>query len=318
MAGCMDFSKENWCAWPLDEYARRRIARGHSVHQRGGIWWQEVRRQFCWPLDMLAVLPGNVNGPTPTRALVGYHFVVADRTDSNSWFNPMLLDDVASYGLERMDSKRRNLVRKGLKSCQVRPLTRPDEMKRDGWQIETEFFERTRWHAPPPQDQWNERMDFSFREPVIDHKLGAFVGDRMVGYLNWCGIDRTGHLTHIATSHEGLKACANDALLYEWVNMLRESSAYDRATYAVRSFKASLDAFKDEHLFRLRALPARLVMNPILKLGLRRFKPDFMARLNGLDEAQSSEWLAAGRAKPKIAKPSEVPATSSAAETKTD
>ena len=51
----------------------------------------------------------------------------------------------------------------------------------------------------------------------------------MVGYLCWCGIGRTAHLTHIATSHEGLKACANDALLFEWVDMLRVSGQYDRA-----------------------------------------------------------------------------------------
>lgn len=299
----MQFASENFESWSVDEYARRMLARKHPVHRHSGIWWLQVRRRFCWPLDPFVTLPPSGCSPAWHCAVAGHHFLVEKPADGNSWFNPMLLDAVATYGLERMDSKRRNLVRKGLKSCVVRPLMQPDEMTRDGWTVESEFFERTQWHTPPARDQWPAHIARAFENPVIDHKLGAFVNDRMVGYLCWCGIGRTAHLTHIATSHEGLKACANDALLFEWVDMLRASGQYDRAAYAVRSFKASLDAFKDEHLFRLRSLPARLVLNPLLRIGLKRLKPEFLARLEGLDDAAARDWLVSGRAAGKPAKP---------------
>mgnify|MGYP000150339536 CR=1 FL=1 len=282
-------------SWTVDDYARRMLARKHPVHRHHGVWWWQVRRRFCWSLDPFAVHPPHGVRPAWTQALAGYQIVVAAASDANAWFNPMVLDDVPAHGPERLDGFRRNRIRKGLKLLTVRPLNSPDELIRDGWVIEREFYERTRWIAPPPEAEWPAAMRYSFREPVIDHKLGAFAGDKLVAMMSWFGLGRTAHLAHIASGEEGNKACANDALLAGWLWMLRECGGYDRAVYTVRSFKPTLDAFKESHGFRMMSIPSRVVLNPLLRLALPRVRPGYLERLLGLDERQARDWIASAR-----------------------
>ena len=82
----------------------RMLARKHPVHRHGGIWWVQVRKRFCWPLDPFVTLPPRGCRPAWHCSVAGYHFLVEKPAEANSWFNPMLLEDVSTYGLERMDS----------------------------------------------------------------------------------------------------------------------------------------------------------------------------------------------------------------------
>lgn len=291
------FDESDVVSWETDEYARRLAVRGHPVHCHDGVWWLAVRKRYCWTLDPLMVEPpGRRVRPARRPALAGYQIRVTDPDEANGYFNPMVLDDLPAYRLEKtVDAARRNRIRKGLKVFSVRPLRVPEALIRDGWKIETEFFERTNWHPPPTHDEWPEYCERAFRPPVIDHKLGAFAGERLVAYMTWFGIGRAAHVAHIASGHEGVKQCVNDALLYEWLRILRESGRFDRAVYSIRSFKASLDAFKEEHGFRMQSYPSRIVINPVVRVVLRAAKPQFVPRVMGLDAAGVRAWLESGR-----------------------
>jgi hypothetical protein len=290
---------DQWAPWTLDEYARRLIVRRFPVHRHDGVWWQQVKPQFCWPLDLLACIPESGVAPAAHCSLFGYQFVVATQAGATSYMNPMVCGDVATYGLERMEGTRRNVVRRGVRSVEVRPLTR-DELVRDGWQIKVEFNRRTGWGRPLPREKWQAGVDRQFQEPVIDHSLGAFLGGRLVSFMTWYGADRSAHLTHIAASDEALRCSANDALLYFWMCGVRDSGFYDRAGYSVRSLKPSLDLFKDSHLFRMQSLPARLHLNPLARTFLRASKPAALERLAGLSSEGTRDWLQKG----KLARPS--------------
>ena len=74
-----------------------------------------------------------------------------------------------------------------------------------------------------------------------------------------------------------------DAIQFELLNAARESGLYQRAVNTVRSRSRSLDAFKEAHLFRMGALPARLTFRPFVALLLRWFKPHLFERMNGVD-----------------------------------
>lgn len=283
-----------WAPWTLDEYARRLTARGFPIHRHDGIWWQQVKPQFCWPLDLLAQLPASGVAPARQHSLLGYQFVTSTPERATSYMNPMVCDDVAGYGLDRMEGTRRNVVRRGLRSVEVRRLT-PDDLVRDGWQIRHEFIERTGWGRPVPRDKWRAYVERQFQPPMIDHALGAFIGTRMVSFMTWYGVDRSAHMTHIAASAEALRCSANDALLYCWMCGLRDSRMYDRATYSVRSLKPSLDLFKDSHLFRMQSLPAVLHLNLIARGVLRAAKPQALERLSGLSLPDARDWLQKGK-----------------------
>lgn len=291
----ISFGSSDVAPWTVDEYARRLAARQHPVHKHDGVWWFEVRRRYCWCLDPFAVPPRDAR-PAWLRSCVGYQALVADPADANAFFNPMVLDDLPGYGIEKLGSFRRNRVRKGTKSLVVRPLNRPDEFRTYGFKIESEFYARTQWRAPPPEQDWPKHAERAFQDPTIDHMLGAFLGERLVAFMTWFGIERTAHLAHIASGEEGNRACANDALLYSWIMMLRESGQYDRAVYTIRSFKPTLDEFKESHLFRMCSIPIRLVLNPLVRIGLGRFRPHFLERLEGLDEAAARAWIQSARA----------------------
>ncbi|MFO0973679.1 MAG: hypothetical protein U1A27_09610 [Phycisphaerae bacterium] len=284
------FAPTEYECWTVEDYARRRVARGHRVHRHAGTWWDQVGTAFCWPLDPLAVLPPRGVRPAWTKSPAGYQHRVAEAAAANSYLNLMLLEDVPHYAIERLDSKRRNLVRKGLKGLAVRTPS-VEEYRRDGLRVEQEFHERTRWKSPPAAAEWPAYVDFSYRDPVIDHKLAAFAGERIVGLLTWFGLERTAFVTHISSAHDGLKLCANDALLFTWASLLRDSGQYDRACFWLRSAKPSLDQFKAEHLFKPTALAARLVLNPVARLIAARWKPQHLERLHGLDEAGIRAWL---------------------------
>lgn len=304
----MPFTLADFEPWPVGEYARRLLTRKHPVHHHDGVWWFEVRPRYCWCLDPFEI-PAHGARPAHHRSLLGFQTLVADPSRGNAYFNPMILDDVAGYGLQRLGAFRRNRVRKGIRSLTVRPLNRPDELRADGFEIETEFYSRTQWRAPPPRDEWPEYAELAFVTPTIDHLLGAFADEKLVAYMSWFGIGRTAHLAHIASGEAGNRACANDALLFHWIMMLRESGVYDRAVYTIRSFKPSLDEFKESHLFRLCSIPMRLVLNPLVRAGMRWLKPAHLSRLQGLDDAAARDWIESARRR-GVAEPS-MPATPS-------
>jgi hypothetical protein len=279
--------------WSVDEYARRLRMRSHPVHQAGGVWWRQLRTQFCWPLDPLAIVePGAT--PALPHALFGYQARAEAAEQANSYLNPMMCEDVAGYALERLSSQRRNRIKRGLKQVEIRAVGEA-ELARDGWQIEHEFYGRTQWHPPPPPPLWQAQVRRSYSSPIVDHKLGAWVGDRLVAYLTWFGLEDTAHTNHLASSDEGNQLCANDALLYTWMEQVRASGRYRRATFSIRSLKATLDEYKESHLFRLQSLPARLMMNPLMRELLRWRRPTELERLVGLGTSEARVWIEEAR-----------------------
>lgn len=291
VARVMDVDRCHVESWTTDECARRLLARGHRVHQHDGVWWQCVRTDFCWPIDWSSPLRA---GPQPSwrHAKVGFQHVVTNAAEGNSYLNPMVLDLAQGYGLEKLGSLRRNRTRKGLRSVTVAPITDGSPMIEDGFAIAVEFHERTQWGQAPDRAVWQARYENYPPDPAIDHLLGAFADGRLVAFMTWRGINRTADLCAINSGAQGFALCANDALLHCWVMMVQHSGLYDRVVYTVRSFKPTLDAFKQSHLFIMRSLPARLRLNPLVRAGLRVWRPDYLERLVGLDSDGTARWLA--------------------------
>lgn len=289
--------------WPLDEYARRLMRRGHRrVHFHDGVWWTG---HGDWPiahaLDPFLRLPRDVR-PSWRHAYLGRRRLIDDPTRANAHYNPMVLDDLPRYGLERLSERRRRGVRKGLKRVTVRPIT-PDELARDGWRIEMEGHRRNGWRRPPPRAAWPAHVAATYRAPIVDHKIGAFVGDRLVAYVCWYGVvypstqpDGVVQLPHLASSDEGLQLSAIDAILYTLLGALRDRGGYRCAINSIHSHRASLDAFKDSHGFRMQALPAELTLRPLVRPLLARFRPESLALLVGLDPERTHRWMVAARA----------------------
>lgn len=278
--------------WTLDDLARRKLAHGHRVHQHDGVWWRGLADQpFCEPLDPFLRLPRSGPRPAAVESLLGHRFLTTEPGDANAHYNPMVMEDLSQYRIERLDSRRRACVRRGLRRVTVRPVAL-DELLRDGWQIEDEAYQRNGFHRPPPRAQWERRVRDDYREPVEHHTLGAFVDERLVAFLTWYGVDGDLHLPIIVSGNEGNRRNAIDAMQFELLTAARESGRYRRAINTVHTRRASLDAFKESHLFRLRALPARLTFRPLVAPLLRRFRPQLFARIVGIDEAAAQRWRA--------------------------
>ena len=90
-----------------------------------GQWWYQVKPGLSWPVDFLTPRPSRRRPPF-RKAFLGYQHVIAEEGEANSHLVINMLE-MPGYGPASLDSKRRNAVRKGLRTCELRLLTQYDK-----------------------------------------------------------------------------------------------------------------------------------------------------------------------------------------------
>lgn len=108
-------------------------------------------------------------GPYRFKGLGGYQYPVLEDEKGNTVLPVMVLDDLPSYNLERLPSKKRNQVRKELiRSVPVRPVEDIGEMKRYGVIINTSALGRQHrgdggYYTDPKK--WTTSLEKTLRLP---------------------------------------------------------------------------------------------------------------------------------------------------------
>ena len=203
------------------EQAGERLAellerRGRRVYQSGGYWWANVDidsryfvslpDQICLDIrredvDSLLRRAGGLLARYPSQQRAGLPcgaYVVQDR----------------AYTLQKLQKRTRNFVRRGLESCQIRQVERP-ELLSQGLELNLDTMARHGRMRPEFGDPktWARTVEAVY-ETRGSECWGAFVGDQLASYVMSCRDANWEHLLIQMSRTELLKSYPNHAIDY--------------------------------------------------------------------------------------------------------
>lgn len=250
-----------------ETFAREEKARGKPVHCHDGVWWVKQAPFYCKPIHEYRPFPPKSARPHPLKALVGFSHQVPDPAQATRFVRMNVLqgEDLRNFSLERIKSKRRNLVRMGMKQCRIEALTQSDALLEQMRQINimqarklesaggggsflsSDYYDR---HAA----RWREETQSLFRHP--GHRfIGAFVGDALAAYVNLVQIEDTWLFGAVKSSSEYLARRPVDALYFTALTMASQCGDCKRVVNGGGDERQGLAHFKGEFLLTPVSIP---------------------------------------------------------------
>lgn len=261
----------------------------------GGHWWYQVKPGLCWPADFFnARNPFGVRVPL-SKSFFGYQHIVESEGQANSRFVINTISDLASYGVKSIDSKRRNSIRKGLRSCKLEVCESIDretfDQCRSAW---TDLTQRTGWKHAVSQEEFDRTWSLLLECPGVTIILGReMTSGQVAGFLVTKIIGNTAYVDTIASRTEFLKCNVNDAVMYAWLRNAQQLPGVRMAHYAIKSYDEKLEQFKTDLGFVPLSFPACTILRgPTGKL-LKHFYPDKYNRMFGIFEPEEPKPMAA-------------------------
>ncbi|MBY0505760.1 MAG: hypothetical protein K2X03_17730 [Bryobacteraceae bacterium] len=201
---------------PGERLAELLERRGRRVYEASGVWWANVdidSRYFTSLPDQVSIEPrrdevqallhraGGVVARYPSNRQVGLPcgaYVVQDR----------------SYCLPKLQKRTRNFVRRGLESCQIRPVERK-ELLVQGLELNLATMARHGRSRPEFGDPktWARTVEAVYSTRGSEC-WGAFVGDQMASYVMSCRDAGWEHLLIQMSRPELFKSYPNHAIDY--------------------------------------------------------------------------------------------------------
>lgn len=283
---------------------RHRILGNFSIpfQDERGNWWYQVKPGLCWAADCFAPLaPGQARLPF-AKSYLGYQHVVPSEAQADSHLVINAITDLATYSEKAIDAKRRNAIRKGLRSCALEVLTNYDEPTfeqcRLAWK---ELTERTGWkhalHREEFHATWRELIHYPGTSIIVGRELQS---GQVAGFLVTKIIGDTAYVDTIASRTDFLKYNVNDAVMFAFLMNARRLPGVAKAHYAIRSYVETLENFKRGLGFQPVPFPARTVLRGPTRLVLKRWFPDKYRRMYGLFDTEEGQRPAAREAEGRV------------------
>jgi hypothetical protein len=262
---------------------------------RRGTWWYQVKPGLCWAPDCFAPLSPQEAQPPFAKSYLGYQHVVPSDAEANSHLVINAITDLTAYDEKVVDAKRRNAIRKGLRSCALELLTAYDEPTveqcRLAWK---DLTERTGWKHALQRDAFHATWPILLDYPGVSILIGRDLqSGQVAGFLVTKIIGDTAYVDTIASRTDSLKCNVNDAIMFTFLMNARRLTGVTKAHYAIRSYVQTLESFKRGLGFQPVAFPARTVLRGPVRLILKRFFPDKYRRMHGLFETEDGQPPAA-------------------------
>ncbi|MBX3423891.1 MAG: hypothetical protein KF752_20225 [Pirellulaceae bacterium] len=239
---------------PPEEYIAAKRKTGCRLHEHDGVWWETTRWGYCKPaLPFQELVPG-VTKPRLSEAFIGYTHRVSEAYPASGHWHALLMqaETIANWTVEHsVDSKRRNLIRKGLKLNEVRVIE-DIEPYRDSFSqiaISTAIRNQRGYPAEYYRDQNDEWWESMRAVASYSEVWGAFHQDTLAAYFSIQVAGQRAVIDGAKSATESLNVCPNDALLCTFLQSCRQRSI-EEIWYGHWSLdKPSLNQFKQSFGF---------------------------------------------------------------------
>jgi hypothetical protein len=259
------------------EYVALNIDLGFKILEASTFYWLINERGYAHSFPTLE----NCN---PTRSDINIAFkskckFLLFKSDINFSNTHEYIYRSDKYELDQFDSKIRNQIRKGLKSCVLKDVD-ADSMISQGLEINRKTLKRQgRDLAYLTDKQKWEKYICAFYSRKDVYIRGAFVNDKLIGYIIFIKLDNRYIIQHPFRDEDHSSLNPINAILYSFINEIIIKEKFVDITYGLASFEEhqSLDKFKKGMLFsnqpsaRLAviATPYKLLFNKLIYSTLK-------------------------------------------------
>lgn len=252
---------------------------GRRVHSHDGVWWEQVSRGFCKPVDRTREISPGKARPRLSESLLGFSHVVPSPDQANYDWNVMHMGQpgIEGFSLASISPKRKQQkIKQALRTLTIQLIDRIDPWLGDMLAANVATAGRT-GHGKPAEyytqnrDAWEKFMRTEFSLAGREW-WGAFHEGRLIAYYYIYVIGRVLHVSAAKSNTEFLHLAPNDALVYTIVSHHSAQRDCDQIIYGDWSPETeSLNDFKRRFGFEVRRLPVYRHLRPQarLLLGLR-------------------------------------------------
>jgi hypothetical protein len=168
------------------------------------------------------------------------------------------------YSLDQLSSNNRSKIRRGLRRCDLRPMTF-SELAELGRRARKDTLAR---HG---KDSDQDSVDLSMDSCPNFEAWGAFVGEELAAYLITLWVEDWAHLLVNRSSNKHLKNYPNNALIFSTVEELLSRPGLSAISYGWEPLEEheSLDHFKSGMGAKQEIVRQSLVLRPWVKTLLR-------------------------------------------------
>ena len=244
---------------------------GHRVARTESAWWYEVHPHWFLSIPFHAEItpsPGEINEVFGHGAWVlRYPCPVALGTPSYR-----IVCDDPGYDLATLSSTARRATRRGLENCRVRRLPFADLEAAGGLVVSQSTQERQHRTVPQDHDEYWRRHFTAAAAVEAAECWGAFVGDRLAGFLITVTVDDCVYLPVLKSLTEHLGRYPNNALVYTVTQDALGRPDVTEVSWGLESLLSDLpglDRFKLGMGFRQRPIGQRIEMTRWLATAAR-------------------------------------------------
>ena len=253
------------------ELPEQHMSGGDQVHLHRGVWWKQLNRFFCMPCSMFEEIDPRESWPDPRFARAGYTHLCSEAALSNATYPAIVNDEVKTYSVKRLASKRKSgMIRSALSNVVVRPISL-QEMLLEGESVYLSWQQRVGWgrdRSGKAFEEWVRRL-WSNPKRLI---MGALVEGRLAAFMLPYA---TGHVvapSFLASHTDYLKYRPNDVLYHAMLCIGCQTPGITMADFGPVCSKPSLNEFK-LRFGRLREFPAYARIHPLLQMfGAERMR----------------------------------------------
>lgn len=253
-----------------EEYASFLSSLGYRIQRTASAFWYEVERRFYLAAPHhreYCPTEEELRGLFWSGRCVGVRF--ATPLSQPGKLSYQIVCDDRSYGLEVLSANVRSKVRRGLRRCEVGPVSFP-VLRCQGRQAHEETVARQRRGEAWDEQRWERFCDAASRSAGFE-AWAAWVDQRLAAFLVTVTFEDSVEFLLARSCRDERGAYPNNALIFTVCEEMLVRRGAREITFGLESLEpvGPLDEFKFGMGFRPRALRQRVVFHPVLASVLR-------------------------------------------------
>jgi len=254
---------------------------GRRLHYSEGTWWKQVKPFFYLPANFMTRVVPQQCRPKPWVALGGYYHMVPTGAPRNGAIVINEILDPSSYGLNSLQAKKRQQMRRLLAQFRIARVERLNDLLTDGFRIYRDWEKRKnpriKRSNPAVFEKWITRL-FHHPHQLI---LGAYDQSRLAAFLTAEAVEGVANATELFTDSSYAKTAPSVALRYAYAKIAAQSPGIYKVCDGFRSMVESLERIKLLLGFQHVPYPAFINVRSFFRPWVRLLLPTEYRRLMG-------------------------------------